>query len=480
MSDSSPLVKSPPAKITYSSKAKRKLADRGEEVLSNDAEFSTKGSPSRSSPSKAALDASPTSTSMRPPRMRNKDAPAPPTTSPGPKRAPRKMSEGPPSTKKAVGHFRKPSLPVSRFAPNGSEGTPSGKPMSFVDLGPSIKRQGSPSSVHEGSVAGSTVSTVKRLKESERLKILEDDETCEILDAHRVRCKQCKRTISLGPKQTYRLKPWQNHRARCAGGKATANADSDVEDDASTVAPSVDVSGINVTRRNTSEADRKAQLLADPRAEEVDPDFVLCRKCQKRIKASRGNTKYSLSGWKKHQEHCSDLSYVPGHRVAAAERRIQVVNDPQAKEVTTDEVTCKHCDQRIALTDGKDFDESKWEQHKAECTEPAKDPSATRPPASASSTEGTAVGSDPVSAGPRGVKRDREEEAAADVGKDVSMPAAESGDNEERPANRPRTEAYEEPEDSPGLLDWLFLPFKEFAAGFRQGLKPSASSGSAE
>lgn len=45
------------------------------------------------------------------------------------------------------------------------------------------------------------------------------------------------------------------------------------------------------------------------------------------------------------------------------------MNDPQAKEVTADEVTCKRCDQRIALTDGKDFDESKWEQHKAECTE---------------------------------------------------------------------------------------------------------------
>lgn len=89
-----------------------------------------------------------------------------------------------------------------------------------------------------------------------------------------------------------------------------ADAESDGEDDASTVAPSVDVSGINVTRRNSSEADRKAQLLADPRAEVVDPDFVVCRKCQKRIKASRGNTKYSLSGWKKHQEHCSDLRLV--------------------------------------------------------------------------------------------------------------------------------------------------------------------------
>lgn len=377
-------------------------------------------------------------------------------------------------------------MPVSRFAPNSSDANvPTGKPMSFVDfLGAEIKREGSPGSVHEGSGAGSTVSTVKRLKESERLKILEDDETCEILDPHQVRCKECKRTISLGPKQTYTLKPWRNHRTRCSGGKATtkADAESDGEDDASTVAPSVDVSGINVTRRNSSEADRKAQLLADPRAEVVDPDFVVCRKCQKRIKASRGNTKYSLSGWKKHQEHCSDLSYVPGHRVAAAERRIQVVNDPQAKEVTADEVTCKRCDQRIALTDGKDFDESKWEQHKAECTEPAKDPSATRPPASACSTEGTAVGSEVASAGPRGVKRDREEEEAADVGMEVDVitPATEGDANEERPANRPRTEAYQEPEDSPGLLDWLFLPFKEFAAGFRQGLKPSASFGSGE
>lgn len=56
------------------------------------------------------------------------------------------------------------------------------------------------------------------------------------------------------------------------------------------------------------EAERRAVLEADPRAQEVTPSEVLCRKCQKWIKLS--GVKYMLGNWQKHQNACGDAVYV--------------------------------------------------------------------------------------------------------------------------------------------------------------------------
>jgi hypothetical protein len=307
------------------------------------------------------------------------------------------------------------------------------------------------------------------MKEPERLQVLQDDADCEIIDPHRVKCKKCKKSISLGPKQTYTLKPWLKHRTRCTASKKS-EGDSDTDDAASTVAPSVDASGVSSTRKNMSESDRKAQLLSDPRAEKVEPDSITCRKCQKSIRCSRGNSKYILAGWNKHQEHCSDISYIPGHRVATAERKLRLVNDSQAKAFTSKSVVCASCSQRVILEGEGDYNLTEWEQHKTTCLDPSMEASA-RAPASTSSTEGTtAIGSevDVALSGPRGVKRDRDVDAE-DVGEDGDA-AGEDEDNEERPSNRPRTESYENSEKKPGLLGWFLLPFQEFARGFQEGL----------
>jgi hypothetical protein len=54
-----------------------------------------------------------------------------------------------------------------------------------------------------------------------------------------------------------------------------------------------------------TEAQRKAILEADQRAETVQVDQVLCRKCQKWIRLS-ARTKYALGNWTTHQSSCAD------------------------------------------------------------------------------------------------------------------------------------------------------------------------------
>lgn len=59
-------------------------------------------------------------------------------------------------------------------------------------------------------------------------------------------------------------------------------------------------------RRN--DAERKAFLEADPRAQEVRPHEALCRSCQKWIQL--GTRPYLLSNWNSHQQRCSGVVFV--------------------------------------------------------------------------------------------------------------------------------------------------------------------------
>jgi hypothetical protein len=58
-----------------------------------------------------------------------------------------------------------------------------------------------------------------------------------------------------------------------------------------------------------SDAERKAFLEADPRAQEAKPHEVLCRSCQKWIKLS-ANRPYILGNWHAHQQRCSGVVLV--------------------------------------------------------------------------------------------------------------------------------------------------------------------------
>lgn len=55
----------------------------------------------------------------------------------------------------------------------------------------------------------------------------------------------------------------------------------------------------------------------------------------------------------------------PSSRVAAAERKLRLVNDPQAKTFDSGYVECSQCNQKIILEE--DYNLTKWDEHKAEC-----------------------------------------------------------------------------------------------------------------
>jgi hypothetical protein len=84
--------------------------------------------------------------------------------------------------------------------------------------------------------------------------------------------------------------------------------ESDPEEGTSTIAPSISSALSDVSKRKT-EAERKMVLDTDPRAQEVKPGEVLCRKCQKWIKLSK-SSRFALYNWISHQSRCSDPGFV--------------------------------------------------------------------------------------------------------------------------------------------------------------------------
>lgn len=258
-----------------------------------------------------------------------------------------------------------------------------------------------------------------------------------------------------------------------------------------------------------TEAQRHAVLLDDPQAQEVEPRRVLCRVCQKWIKLT-STTKYALANWQTHRMRCpgpvpaprflgrtpSKPNFSPGSRVATAERKIVLLNDPQVRACSPAHVKCGTCKSVVALEGEVDYDLTKWTEHKEKCipmtpapTTPQGSTSHTprmlAPPSTSStsadgsprsptpvgenssnnSTETTAITESSPAAVKVGMKRSREEETE-DGEREVAA--------DERPANRARTETYKPPEGGPpSLLGWFIQPLKEFARGFREGLGPT-------
>lgn len=59
----------------------------------------------------------------------------------------------------------------------------------------------------------------------------------------------------------------------------------------------------------------------------------------------------------------------PSNRVAAAKRKLLVVNDPQAKSFDAHRIECALCGLNVALQGEGDFNLTNWNQHKAQCIE---------------------------------------------------------------------------------------------------------------
>lgn len=337
------------------------------------------------------------------------------------------------------------------------------------------------------SIAESSAGGRIRRSESERIQYFKDQPQCDDMEAHRAHCVRCDKWINLGKRQTYTVRPWEIHRQKCDPrspvSKKSRRSNTEVEKSEGEV--SVSELRQDITKQPSlqsalqSDIERKALLEEDLRAQEVKPHEILCRSCQKWIKLSIDHT-YVLGNWHAHQQRCSGV--VPSSRVATAERKYSLLNDPQAKSSSARHVECAFCRTNIELDGVAQYDLTKWHEHKAKCSSHIVQPTpkapssrlsrvfpppsgqtvtqtpiseVPKPPTSSSSTptDATAInGNSPCRVGE---KRARDEEDA----------------EEDRPMNRPRTMAYKAPEnEAPGPWGWFMQPFKAFVRGFREGL----------
>jgi hypothetical protein len=339
------------------------------------------------------------------------------------------------------------------------------KPISSINR----KRFATPDDVDDGaSVAESSVSmgvgTIRRT-EAERIEYFNNQPDCSNVEPHSATCTRCNKVVNLGRKQTYTVKPWETHRKRC---DQTAPGGSVIDDGASVRSDMRSEAGSTV---RMNEAQRKAILEADQRAETVQVDQVLCRKCQKWIRLS-ARSNYLLTNWNAHQSSCADA--VVSSRVAMAQRKIHLVNDPQAKTSGPRNVECRVCGTNVALAGEWDYTLTSWEAHKLTCPPASASASAAssskgkaaktpRAPRSSASTEATLVAgpSSPEASSSRGTKRRLED---TELEQEVDDPDA-------REANRPRKETYEPVQkEPPSMLGWFLMPFKAFMQGVKESI----------
>lgn len=337
------------------------------------------------------------------------------------------------------------------------------------------------------SIAESSAGGRIRRSESERIQYFKDQPQCDDMEAHRVHCARCDKWINLGKRQTYTVRPWEIHRRKCDPRSPVSKKSHIIKTEVEKPEGEVSVSELSqdITKQlspqspRQSDAERKALLEEDPRAQEVKPHEVLCRSCQKWIKLSIDHS-YLLGSWHAHQQRCSGV--VPSSRVATAERKYSLLTDPQAKSSSARHVECAFCRTNVELDGVAQYDLTKWHEHKAKCSShivqstpkalgsrlsrvfpPSAGQPVTqtpinevhKPPTSSSSTPTDATAINGNSPYRIGEKRARDEEDAG----------------EDRPMNRPRTAAYQAPEnEAPGPWGWFMQPFKAFVRGFREGL----------
>jgi len=394
--------------------------------------------------------------------------------------------------KKVEGHLPGPSpkkgeSPTLAMTPSGKVTHPGHRRVSSISSRPSpigalssISPTFASSQIHldhpddddSSSIAGSVMGVKVRRTESERIQVFKDHPDCGDMEPHRVLCTRCDMWVNLGRKQTYAVRPWERHRERC-DRKAAMDMD---DDDAASISPSITHSEYSARR---TESERQGILERDPRAEQVLPHEVLCKKCQKWIKLAV-KQRYALGNWNAHQQRCSGS--LPSSRVSSAERKLKLVNDFQAKTFDSRNVECANCGDNVALSG--EYLLTNWDNHKKHCpitpSTPRIDlskvkktsssillPSVVRPISSSSLPRGSpsATSDDTLiaSEGSPGLKLPRKR-------------AREDEDEEDRPYNRPRTENYVVPDkDAPGPWGWFLMPFQTFISGFREGMRSSAA-----
>ncbi|EIW79429.1 hypothetical protein CONPUDRAFT_107817 [Coniophora puteana RWD-64-598 SS2] len=394
-----------------------------------------------------------------------------------------------------------------------------------------------------GSVGESSNGVRVRRSEAARIQVYKDHPDCDEFEATRAHCSRCDKWISLGKRSAYSLRPWEMHRSSCdkrppkekkdqpATSPLSKTTPPATENGETEAAPSPSANEVpeptptpaeSVTSKPTpppegkglspsaarddtpskaarkNESQRRAELENDPRAEEVRPNEVLCKGCNKWIKLS-STTAYSLGNWNVHQQRCTGAS--TNSRVATTERKIKLLNDPQAKSCTPRSVECVICRETVHLESPVDYDLAKWEEHKIDCqlTSPlarstsfAKTPMGDRSWISQGSMDKLNSWGSPMVLGkpafqgtwsqePNGISASTLQTPFLQTPQTSKKRAREDegeGETEEGPgsANRPRKESYEAPQaEAPSPWGWFMQPFKAFVQGFREGLGLSDS-----
>jgi len=327
------------------------------------------------------------------------------------------------------------------------------------------------------SVANSAVNAGRlRRNEAERIQYFENESECGKMEPHQVHCLRCNKPVNLGRKQTYAVRPWEIHRARCDQRPALVvftGTDTKMESE-STSEPTVPSGPRPASQptpaRRPSEQERKGFLESDSQIEKVEKHSVLCRKCQIWVDLGQ-NSSYATSHWVKHKLRCS--TPVPSSRVTAAKRSLVLVNDAQAKSFDPKSVECALCCTEIKLEGEGDFNLVKWNEHKLSCIKSVKSApilkndrvnsvpfpgQPCRPPLSSASTEDTLIVD--ASRPEKGLKRTREDPD--------HLP------HEEMPKLiRQRTDLYLPPTMEPpnSILGWFMMPVHSFVRGFKESLR---------
>ncbi|KAG6850650.1 hypothetical protein H0H93_010378 [Arthromyces matolae] len=377
------------------------------------------------------------------------------------------LSRGQASTRPATEQFKKPVSAASRKQPLSRR---TASPETDIDDSMSV----ADSVISVGSI---------RRSEAQRLEYFKNEPFCGVLSKDSAECKRCGKNVRLGGRTTYRVRPWELHRAKCDQTVVLAKEGSD------------DAGEKSKHRAKTVEQ-RIASLTGDPDVASVKPHEVLCRNCGTWVRLSN-NVPYKIANWKAHtqlslhpisQRHLIMSRHQPSDRVAAATRKLRLVNDSQVKSFTDQNVLCAYCDTTIVSGEMKNqgqHDLDAWTEHKTICTHPpsaspmvmkapvhqasASDvstvPFPSRPPpstASVASTEATLIATEnsPDLMVQR-TKRPREDEG----------PTGTSDQSDCRPTNRVRTETPQESTSEPNTVGgWLAMPIQAFIRGFKESL----------
>ncbi|KAF9477607.1 hypothetical protein BDN70DRAFT_934103 [Pholiota conissans] len=496
----------PSRKATYLDRKKRKRvlsnpeADSDSETPSSPKTVKSVDSPMKSTPSPKKSTIITKTPASRGPKKVDVNLPGPSPI----KRIRRDSEESIKSTKTKKGHVRSvSSIASSKQVAQSVADSPSigksKKPESTVSHKPKSRAKSVVADEDfddNASVADSTISVAKtRRNETERIEYYRNQPECGTLEPHAAECLRCLKTVNLGRKQTYAVRPWEVHRSRCDQKPTKApSADTpghtgetpfarapelprvDVEDSPPTIiegAHSITAasSSRHTSARRPSEEERKTYLESEKQIKQIEKNRALCAKCDQWIHLSDANA-YASGNWMKHKAKCIDA--IPSNRVAAAKRKLLLVNDNQVKSFSTRKVVCKNCNIAIALEGEGDYNLISWEEHKSQCTKylpiprsdtlnsiafPSQSPRAT-PSSSSASTTDTLVMEAEASSLSQGVKRSREEPDEVPV-------------EDTRPASRIRTAGYLPPQVEPpnSLIGWFMLPFNSFVRGFKESLK---------